>query len=395
MPNYHCRMSNVYKTNGLRKYARSVCDKVKEKGTTTYSEVADELVHEYAAEHPMIPAQQLHYIQKNIRRRVYDALNVLMALKVLDKEKKEIKWKGLPVNLLEECKQLEEEKAKKTELLQQRVEELSELVLQLISYKNLVGRNRQREKECIAPQANERIKLPFLVITTNNSTIIDCNISPEKLEYMFTFDQPFEMQDEFQTLKQSGFTLRLGTSQCTESQYKRCLELVPNTLRFYVEAIYQQRPAIVPDFVSLHRRNMVAAAQARSNKTLSSVNNSGHNSFLQIGGGSGGGGNSQNYHHRNNTSSSSAYWSEQHESPSLMTTDKHYESQKRFNSASNTSWADHSVGEPLQKYRLSLNPSHNFSGVNSSSYDTKFLNQPHELEDEIEVMDEEADFPSD
>lgn len=173
-------MANVYKTNGLRKYARSVCDKVKEKGTTTYSEVADELVHEYAAEHPMIPATQLHYIQKNIRRRVYDALNVLMALKVLDKEKKEIKWKGLPVNLLEECKQLEEEKSRKTELLQQRVEELSELVLQLISYKNLVGRNRQREKECNAPQANERIKLPFLVITTNNSTIIDCNISPEK-----------------------------------------------------------------------------------------------------------------------------------------------------------------------------------------------------------------------
>lgn len=34
--------------------------------------------------------------QKNIRRRVYDALNVLMAMNIIQKDKKEIKWKGLP-----------------------------------------------------------------------------------------------------------------------------------------------------------------------------------------------------------------------------------------------------------------------------------------------------------
>jgi len=36
------------------------------------------------------------YDEKNIRRRVYDALNVLMAMDIISKEKKEIKWKGLP-----------------------------------------------------------------------------------------------------------------------------------------------------------------------------------------------------------------------------------------------------------------------------------------------------------
>ena len=44
---------------------------------------------------------------KNIRRRVYDALNVLMAMNIISKEKKEIKWIGLPTNSLQECQHLE------------------------------------------------------------------------------------------------------------------------------------------------------------------------------------------------------------------------------------------------------------------------------------------------
>ncbi len=37
-----------------------------------------------------------NYDEKNIRRRVYDALNVLMAVGVIRKEKKEIVWGGWP-----------------------------------------------------------------------------------------------------------------------------------------------------------------------------------------------------------------------------------------------------------------------------------------------------------
>lgn len=33
---------------------------------------------------------------KNIRRRVYDALNVLMAMEIIQKDRKEIRWTGLP-----------------------------------------------------------------------------------------------------------------------------------------------------------------------------------------------------------------------------------------------------------------------------------------------------------
>ena len=36
------------------------------------------------------------YDEKNIRRRVYDALNVLMAMDIITKDKKQITWRGLP-----------------------------------------------------------------------------------------------------------------------------------------------------------------------------------------------------------------------------------------------------------------------------------------------------------
>jgi hypothetical protein len=39
---------------------------------------------------------EVPYDEKNIRRRVYDAINVLMAMNIIAKEKKEIIWNGFP-----------------------------------------------------------------------------------------------------------------------------------------------------------------------------------------------------------------------------------------------------------------------------------------------------------
>lgn len=72
---------------GLRHFSAKVCEKVRSKRRTTYNEVADELV-----------AELRHGVadEKNIRRRVYDALNVLMAVGVFTKVKKDIFWRGFP-----------------------------------------------------------------------------------------------------------------------------------------------------------------------------------------------------------------------------------------------------------------------------------------------------------
>ena len=50
------------------------------------------------------------YDEKNIRRRVYDALNVLMAMDIIQKEKKDIQWKGLPSGHSHALERLQAEK---------------------------------------------------------------------------------------------------------------------------------------------------------------------------------------------------------------------------------------------------------------------------------------------
>lgn len=49
---------------------------------------------------------QQQYDEKNIRRRVYDALNVLMAMDIISKDKKEIQWRGLPRTSLSDIEEL-------------------------------------------------------------------------------------------------------------------------------------------------------------------------------------------------------------------------------------------------------------------------------------------------
>jgi transcription factor Dp-1 len=52
---------------------------------------------------------QQQYDEKNIRRRVYDALNVLMAMGIILKDKKDIQWKGLPSASLDDVQELKAE----------------------------------------------------------------------------------------------------------------------------------------------------------------------------------------------------------------------------------------------------------------------------------------------
>ena len=60
------------------------------------------------------------YDEKNIRRRVYDALNVLMAMDIVTKDKKEIGWRGLPTAPASQAERLRSERARlRARLVQQ------------------------------------------------------------------------------------------------------------------------------------------------------------------------------------------------------------------------------------------------------------------------------------
>ncbi|KAK2082092.1 Transcription factor dpl-1 [Saguinus oedipus] len=156
------------------------------------------------------------YDQKNIRRRVYDALNVLMAMNIISKEKKEIKWIGLPTNSAQECQKLEVERQRRLERIKQKQSQLQELILQQIAFKNLVQRNRHVEQQASwPPPPNSVIHLPFIIVNTSKKTVIDCSISNDKFKYLFNFDNTFEIHDDIEVLKWMGMACRLESGSCS------------------------------------------------------------------------------------------------------------------------------------------------------------------------------------
>nr|XP_020826655.1 transcription factor Dp-2 isoform X6 [Phascolarctos cinereus] len=258
---------------GLRHFSMKVCEKVQRKGTTSYNEVADELVSEFTNSNNHLATDSQAYDQKNIRRRVYDALNVLMAMNIISKEKKEIKWIGLPTNSAQECQNLEIEKQRRIERIKQKRAQLQELLLQTesslragmsctflcapafgekernkhllsayhmsstvqIAFKNLVQRNRQNEQQNQGPPAlNSTIQLPFIIVNTSKRTVIDCSISSDKFEYLFNFDNTFEIHDDIEVLKRMGMSFGLETGQCSLEDLRVAKSLVPKALEGYI-----------------------------------------------------------------------------------------------------------------------------------------------------------------
>ncbi|XP_062603640.1 transcription factor Dp-1-like isoform X1 [Saccostrea cucullata] len=219
---------------GLRHFSMKVCEKVQRKGVTSYNEVADELVTEFSDPRNLASPSDQAYDQKNIRRRVYDALNVLMAMNIISKEKKEIKWIGLPTNSAQECQNLEIEKQKRLERIKHKTQQLQELILQQIAFKNLVQRNRELGKTQGPPPQNSAIQLPFIIVNTSKKTVIDCSISNDKYEYLFNFDNTFEIHDDIEVLKRMGMALNLEKGQCTTQDVNKAVKMVPKALEPYV-----------------------------------------------------------------------------------------------------------------------------------------------------------------
>ena len=190
---------------GLRHFSMMVCKKVEEKGTTSYNEVADELVDSVVRERKQKNPNG-KYDEKNIRRRVYDALNVLMAMDIITKEKKEITWKGLPTGASQDVEMLEKELDFRKQQLQKKRDALKELLIQQTSFRNLVQHNHQRPAEHSEqqPQQDNKIPLPFIVVNTHSSAVIQCNMSRDLTDVMFDFSMPFEISDDNTILKRLG-----------------------------------------------------------------------------------------------------------------------------------------------------------------------------------------------
>ncbi|KAI9987775.1 hypothetical protein PInf_023819 [Phytophthora infestans] len=215
---------------GLRHFSMKVCQKVEEKHVTSYNEVADDLVREFVTMRP----NDAVYDEKNIRRRVYDALNVLRAMDIISKERKEIRWKGLPSNLQHDSEMLLTERNERMKSVEQKKQHLQDLLVQQVAMKNLLKRNAERKrKESENPTAativrdEGRVFLPFIAVNTSKDTVIQCEMSEDRQDIFFNFSAPFEIHDDADILQK----LNLHRAPYTELK-----QMVPDKLLSYLPA---------------------------------------------------------------------------------------------------------------------------------------------------------------
>eukprot|EP00249_Psilotum_nudum_P012226 c23662_g1_i1 orf=398-1564(-) len=191
---------------GLRQFSMKVCEKVESKVRTTYNEVADELVAEFTNSDGILASpDQQQYDEKNIRRRVYDALNVLMAMDIISKEKKEIQWKGLPTTGLNDIEQLKAECMQIRGGIEKKSAHLQELEEQIIGIQNLIQRNENIFQGTGSFPVNG-VALPFILVQTRPHATVEVEISEDMQLVHFDFNStPFELHDDTYVLKAMGF----------------------------------------------------------------------------------------------------------------------------------------------------------------------------------------------
>ncbi|KAI8989425.1 E2F/DP family winged-helix DNA-binding domain-containing protein [Pilobolus umbonatus] len=156
---------------GLRHFSRLVYERVSKKKVTNYNDVADELLHDIESSARMnmrSTPQSLDF--KNIRRRVYDSLNVFMALDIITKNKKEITWLGLPSyhqdqHSSELKRQIMYEEARQKKLSQSLQKSKQE---NLVSSKSLEHLRKLIQRNQKNAPTNSDIQFPFILFTSND-----------------------------------------------------------------------------------------------------------------------------------------------------------------------------------------------------------------------------------
>lgn len=189
---------------GLRHFSMRVAAKVEESGSTTYNQVADDLVVEIGQE---IGSKCDH---KNIRRRVYDALNVLMAIDVIEKDRKEIRWLGLPNERDAELKALDEAIGEAERRIKEKRKTLGELVHRLGALKSLIARNSQNNQPPVLHESpgaltnTDSLHLPFILINAPRDCRVHCEMLEDRSQYFFEFDSPFLINEDIELLRLMG-----------------------------------------------------------------------------------------------------------------------------------------------------------------------------------------------
>lgn len=179
------------------------CQKKERRGLKAFSAIILSIMHrEKTMDYTQVAEAVISLVgttaeDKNIRRRVYDALNVMCAAEVIRKEKKMLylvdsyicscsSEKKLPISSLTQIRSRVEEKRKALEETKQR----KELLLSLIK------RNKEN-----GDTYTEKLFFPFILMSTQKSTRVDCETNDKRSYFKFIFNNSYRIYEDVYILR--------------------------------------------------------------------------------------------------------------------------------------------------------------------------------------------------
>uniref|UniRef100_A0A7S0ELR9 E2F/DP family winged-helix DNA-binding domain-containing protein n=1 Tax=Hanusia phi TaxID=3032 RepID=A0A7S0ELR9_9CRYP len=134
--------------------------------------------------------------EKNIRRRIYDALNVLMAMDVITRDRKNIRWKGFPVTneetretVLSRIDVLEKSIRKKSR-------EIEKKAFHFLGLKNIVKRNTEQGIGETLETDKCKLQIPFVLAQTKDIHDVELEIHSDRKRASLYFSNKFELHDD-------------------------------------------------------------------------------------------------------------------------------------------------------------------------------------------------------
>lgn len=212
---------------GLKHFSLKVAEKVEGLGSTNYNQVADDLVAEMSAD-AQAGLLDGNFDEKNVRRRVYDALNVLEALDIIDKDKKNIQWRGWPNRIGQSPKdKLLAERARLAARVEFKARNLASSAEKALCLSNLVIRNRDAPMPVLLAAQEQNLPspnplaLPFMLVHAPSNAEIDVKMTVERRGAELDFHQwPFQVFDDERVMKLMGLNEpHLNIVETTEGEF--------------------------------------------------------------------------------------------------------------------------------------------------------------------------------
>jgi len=231
-------------TRGLRVLSLKVKEIVSQKKRTSYKEVAESLTFELRQKMSARSSKEESKDEQNVKRRVYDALNVLIAADVLRKEGKVVYCdesngfsnnnnnnnNGNKKKSREERDRIVHDIQEAKKKNKQRVEVLHELIFKCLAIKNLIKTNKARleaeggqdkkarpsnvnatrievvqENPALKPKNEDVIRFPFIVLLSSSpENSMNLNMDTSQRQLAIESKKPFNIFGDIDVLLKMG-----------------------------------------------------------------------------------------------------------------------------------------------------------------------------------------------